>query len=285
MRLRNLSMTATSLDFSKKTELRWLSEPVRLVGGAAGNLPCFIAGATARDLILQHGYGIDTARRTNDIDFAFMVENWPAFETLRSKLLATGRFTAAQGNAHRLNFDSGMVIDLVPFGPIERPDRTIAWPPDGAAVMSVFGFREALAARITVVLPEGVAAPVVSLPALAMLKLAAWMERRYAQPGKDAHDLWLIMRNYLNAGNDDRLHAEGAYLLERTDFDYEAAGAWLLGRDMGRLLSGDSTLKVAALLARESDPNGALSLVGDMRADADKALAMLGALRNGFTTN
>ncbi len=278
-------MTATSLDFSKKTELRWLSEPVRLVGEAAGDLPHFIAGATARDLVLQYGYGIDTARKTHDVDVAFRVETWRAFEALRADLLATGRFTAAPGNAHRLNFVSGAVIDLVPFGPIERSDRTIAWPPDGADVMSVFGFREALTATVLVVLPERVTVPVVTLPALAVLKLAAWMERRYTQPGKDAYDLWAIMRNYLEAGNNDRLHTDGAHLLKRDDFDYEAAGAWLLGHDMAKLLTGDPRAKVSALLTRESDPNGSLSLVGDMRVDPDKAMAMLNALSSGFNAS
>ncbi|MGB8078279.1 MAG: nucleotidyl transferase AbiEii/AbiGii toxin family protein, partial [Gallionella sp.] len=199
-------MTDTSLDFSAKTELRWLSELVLLVQQAAGELPYFIAGATARDLILQYGYGIDTARRTYDVDFAFMVETWFAFEALRSKLLAIGKFTAAAGNAHRLQFDGGMAVDLVPFGANERSDRTIAWAPDGAVVMSVFGFREALASTILVVLPGGVTAPVVSLPALALLKITAWMERRYDQPGKDAYDLLLILQNYLDAGNHDRLY-------------------------------------------------------------------------------
>lgn len=278
-------MTAISLDLSKQTELRWLSGLVRLVGAAADNLPFFITGATARDLILQYGYGIDAARKTHDVDFAFMVETWPAFEALRSRLLATGKFAAAPGNAHRLQFDTGMVVDLVPFGAIERPDRTIAWPPSGAVVMSVFGFREALAATIPVLLPERITTQVVSLPALAILKIAAWMERRYVQPGKDAYDLWLILRHYLDAGNRDRLYTEAAQLLERGDFDYEAAGAWLLGHDMARLLGIDAKTKIAALLERELNPNGSLALVGDMRADPDAAVALLRALTRGFMEN
>lgn len=278
-------MTAISLDLSKQTELRWLSGLVRLVGAAADDLPFFITGATARDLILQYGYGSDAARKTHDVDFAFMVEAWPAFEALRSRLLATGKFAAAPGNAQRLQFDTGMVVDLVPFGAIERPDRTIAWPPSGAVVMSVFGFREALAATILVLLPERITAQVVSLPALAILKIAAWMERRYVQPGKDAYDLWLILRHYLDAGNRDRLYTEAAQLLERGDFDYEAAGAWLLGHDMARLLAADAKKKIGTLLEQESNPNGALALVGDMRADPDAAVALLHALTRGFMEN
>lgn len=278
-------MTATSLDLSKKTELRWLSKLVRLVEAAAGDLPFFITGATARDLILQYGYGIDTARKTADVDFAFMVEDWPAFESLRTRLLATDKFSAAPGNAHRLRFDAGIVIDLVPFGAIERPDRTIAWPPSGTVVMSVFGFREALTATISVMLPKNVTAPVIGLPALAMLKITAWMERRYVQPGKDAHDLLMVLRYYLDAGNRDRLYTELAHLLERDDFDYETAGAWLLGRDMGKLLTGDAKKRVVELLERESNPTGSLALVGDMRADPETVLALLRALLIGFTEN
>lgn len=151
--------------------------------------------------------------------------------------------------------------------------------------MSVFGFREALAATILVALPEGVTVPVVTLAALALLKLAAWMERRHEQPGKDAYDLWLIMRNYLDVGNRDRLYTDAAHLLERDDFDYDLAGAWLLGHDMGQLLTADSNDKVSALLARESDPNRSISLVGDMRTDPNTASAMLRALRDGFAAN
>lgn len=278
-------MTAISLDLSKQTELRWLSGLVRLVEASADDLPFFITGATARDLILQYGYEIDAARKTHDVDFAFMVETWPVFEALRSRLLATGKFAAAPGNVHRLKFNKGMVVDLVPFGAIERSDRTIAWPPSGAVVMSVFGFREALVATIPVLLPERITAQVVSLPALAILKIAAWMERRHVQPGKDAYDLWLILRHYLDAGNRERLYTEAAQLLERGDFDYEAAGAWLLGHDMARLLAADAKTKFAVLLELESNPNGSLALVGDMRADPDAAVALIRALTRGFMEN
>lgn len=278
-------MTATSLDLSKKAELHWLGELVRQIGSAAGDFPFFITGATARDLILHHGYGIEIARKTEDVDFAFMVEDWPAFETLRSRLLATGKFTAAEGNAHRLQYNASIRVDLVPFGAIERPDRTIAWPPGGDVIMSVFGFREALASTISVALPEHVVAPVASLAAFVVLKISAWIERRYIEPGKDAYDLLLVMRNYLATDNRDRFYAEGAHLLEHDDFDYETAGAWLLGHDMGKLLAAAAKTKVAEFLKRESDPTGPLALVGDMRTDPEKALALLSAMTRGFTKN
>lgn len=275
-------MTNTLLDFSKKTELRWLGSLVKWVGDAAGDMPFFIAGAMARDLILQYGYGIEAVRKTNDVDFAFMVENWHVFEAMRTRMLATGKFLAVPGNVHRLQYDGFMAIDLVPFGAIEKPDRTIVWPSGNTMVMSVFGFSEAWAAKISVSLPEGVSASVVSLPALALLKLVAWMERRYQQPGKDAYDLWLVLQNYLDAGNHDRLYSEAAHLLEQADFDYDKSGAWLLGFDMGKLLAVDTKKIVEEILVRESNPHGSLALVGDIRANSDTVLVALNALLNGF---
>lgn len=87
----------------------------------------FITGAIARDLILQYGYGINTGRETRDVDFAFSVETWKVFEEIRSKLIRTEKFIEVLNIAHRLR-QGEIVIDLVPFGSIERPDRTIAWP-------------------------------------------------------------------------------------------------------------------------------------------------------------
>ncbi len=70
--------------------------------------------------------------------------------------------------------------------------------------------------------------------------------------------------------------------MERGDFDYEAAGAWLLGHDMARLLAADAKTKVAVLLERESNPNGSLALVGDMRTDPQAVLVLLHAMTRGF---
>ena len=87
-------MTNTSLDFSRKTELRWLGKLVQQLQAAADAMPFFIAGAMARDLILQHGYYINTGRVTRDVDFAIQMESWETFEQLRSRLVGTGKFAA-----------------------------------------------------------------------------------------------------------------------------------------------------------------------------------------------
>ena len=63
-------MTSTSLDLSNRPELEPVSRLAAEVVNAAATLgiPVFMAGAMARDLILAHGYGIATGRRTEDMD-------------------------------------------------------------------------------------------------------------------------------------------------------------------------------------------------------------------------
>lgn len=270
------------MDFSEEPELAYLAELVAAVQRVAHDVPFFLAGATARDLLFRYAYGIDAGRETRDIDLALAVENWGQFHSLRAQLLEDGRFKAIGNVLHKLSFDGWLEVDVVPFGAIERPDRTIAWPPDGAFVMKVFGFREVFDSTLHVQLPAGEEMRIVSVPALAILKLAAWTERRLISPMKDAHDLAVILRNYLDAGNHDRLYAEAAHLLEAPGFDFELAGAWLLGHDMARILPPDARRDIATILNQESDPNGPTRLVGDMPIKPLHGLHLLQSLARGF---
>ena len=54
----------------------------------------FLAGATARDLILVNVHGLRPGRATRDIDFGIAVESWAQFELLKERLLATNEFSA-----------------------------------------------------------------------------------------------------------------------------------------------------------------------------------------------
>ena len=273
------------LNFSNRPELRHLSALVAAFRAVAGDAPFFLAGATARDLLLHYAHGINVGRDTRDVDIALMVSDWPTYEALRSRLIAGGQF-APNGNAlHQLKFGGFLEIDLIPFGAVERADRTIAWPLDGDFVMTVFGFREVFDATLVVRLPDNEEIRVVSLPALAVLKLMAWKERRLSAPGKDAHDLAMILRNYLDAGNHERLYTDAAHLLEMPAFDFEQAGAWLLGNDMAQLLPRVARSPVAKILNEESNPQGAVRLVGDMPIEAGLALALLQSVNKGFLEN
>ena len=63
-------MTNTLLDLSKHTDLRLVGQMAGEILAEANKLgvPVFMAGAMARDLILAYGYGINTGRKTEDVD-------------------------------------------------------------------------------------------------------------------------------------------------------------------------------------------------------------------------
>jgi len=250
-------------------------------------MPLVLVGAAARDVLLVHAYGAEPQRATEDTDLALAVRDWDTFLRAREALVASGVFTA-EGPAHRLWFGDQQV-DIIPFGGVERNDRSIAWPPQGAEVMNVSGFAEALATAVSVRLPGGVSFDVASLPALALLKVWAWQDRKYTAPGKDAADLWEFLRYYADAGNQDRLYgSEGEAALATFGFDVQKAGAWLLGRDAREVLTHGPAPKRAfealdVILRPETDPDGGLKLIAQMpRGNRDRQLSLLTAFHSGL---
>lgn len=211
-----------------------------------------VTGATARDIVLVGVFGLETGRGTRDVDLAIAVDGWPAFAAMRTHLVATGAFAADQQIVHRLfhlrGERRGYPIDLIPFGAIEDPGATIAWPPDRSVVMSVAGYREAFDAAAPVEVVPGFVVRVVSLPGLALLKLIAWADRGAADP-RDAIDLAILLRRYHAAGNEDRLYGAEIAVLEAAGYDIDLAGPRLLGRDVARISRAETKRTLLALLA------------------------------------
>lgn len=275
------------LDLSHRQGLAWLARLVADVRSAAPDLRPLVVGALARDLWLHHGFDIKIERATQDVDFALAVD-WQGFAAARDALVATGLFEPVRNVPHKLRHGKLGRIDLVPFGAVERADGTIAWPPAGDTVMDVLGYSEAHAAAVTVALPEAQTVQVVSLPMLTVLKVFAWKDRHRTTQGKDAVDLGLIMRGYLDAGNVERLYADFAHVINE-QFDFEPAGAWLLGRDArAQLIEHSARLEritgaVDAVLARELDMRGPQTLALQLNPTTpDNALKLLAAFHRGL---
>lgn len=248
-------MTNSLFDFSQRPELSLEASVIADVETAAASVSAqiLIVGAFARDLHLLYRHGLATGRKTEDVDIALAMPDWATFETLRARLIESGNFQAPGAVLQRLRHRSNLPLDLIPFGRLETADRTIVWPPRGDIVMEVFGFREALVSAQRVVLPENVETRLVSLPALALLKIVCWHDRHYERRGKDAHDLNLIIRNYLIAGNEERLWHEFAAWTQEDDFDFEIAGARMLGQDIRSLLDDAGVERIAPILSEQSD--------------------------------
>ena len=277
------------LDLSHRHELTWLAQLLADVEAAAPAMRPLLVGAFARDLLLHYAHGLEIDRVTGDVDFALAVADWAQFSAGREALLASGKFEPFRNTAHRLRHGKFGWIDLIPFGAVERADGTIAWPPSGDEVMPVLGYAEADAAALQVLLPKNQAVRVISLAMLAVLKVLAWKDRHRTTLGKDAADLTLILRRYLEAGNLDRLYAEFPQVISE-NFDFEPTGAWLLGRDARAQMRKHSARferlvdRLNDVLLPELDPERELTLVLQLNpADPEKALKLLSAFHAGLT--
>lgn len=268
---------------------------IRAVAGVAGELglETFMVGATARIILLENVFGLPPSRATRDIDFAFAVESWEQFQTLKQRLASEASFTQLERAAQRLIFKpEGMthsfVVDLIPFGGLETDANMIAWPPDMSIMMNVAGYRDAHAAAVPVEVEPGLVISLASIPGIAVLKIFAWGVRGREDP-KDAIDLVTLLRQYHEAGNQDRVYEDAVSALEEGGYDVELAGAWLLGRDASAMALPATRQQLGTLFA---DPARVEGLVTDMsramraREDAlEYTRALLGQFVKGFSHN
>lgn len=228
----------------------------------------FLAGATARDLLLHNVFGLAPGRRTLDVDFGFAVSDWQHFTNLKAALAATGEFEPDQRIGQRLYYRGGhagrMIVDIIPFGGIEENDGTFAWPPAKDVVMNVTGFAEGLQFAVHVSVAEDLILPVISIPGLAVLKVIAWNDRRF-ETNKDASDLHRILGSYWSVGNEDVIYTAHTKILERFGFDIEITGAYLLGHDAAKMAGPQTSACISAIL---NDPELLERLVGNMLATA-----------------
>ncbi|CAN5247210.1 hypothetical protein BH24PSE2_BH24PSE2_20620 [soil metagenome] len=165
---------------------------------------------------------------------------------------------------------------------LNAQDGTIIWPEDDA-VMGVLGYREAQNTAVEIILPDRQTIATVSLPMLAILKLLAWSERHLRSPRKDASDLFLILSSYLN---DDehatQLYTSAAHLLDRDDFNYQVAAAWLAGHNAARCIMEHSDQPrrlleaLEHILKAETNAEGDLHLVSEVGNNAPEALRWIG---------
>ena len=248
----------------------------------------FVIGATARDMVFEHGYNIPISRATKDIDLAVQVATWAEYLNLKNALEATGHFVGRK-MMQRMYYQNQIPIDIVPFGAIEN-EGSISWPPDDSVKMHVAGFNDAYHATQMVRLRENpvLDIPVVTPAALVILKLMAWKDRS-SEHSKDAIDLAFILRWYLSAGHTERLEEEHSDLLNE-DFDFERSGARILGRDVASIVTVQSQQMLIAILSAETGEQKIYRLVEAMayRQDGqlfEKNLALLKALYLGLNEN
>lgn len=270
----------TSFDLSGIPALRPLAEVAETLRDAAAGIVdrWLIIGAMARDLLLQHAYGLPDRRKTADLDVAVAVASWEMFAALESRLLASG----AQRHAavkHEF-FVGGWKVDVIPFAGVEK-NGVIRWPPDGETELDVTGFAEASSHALDVILPGGIRVLVTSPPGLLILKLIAWKDRHWRYPLRDGIDIRTLIDSYAERWNQERLYEEAGDILQHFAFDNALAGAALLGRDAAAIAKPVTLQTVLAIVEVESGVD-ALTLASDMGGRTEDNLDLLEALLFGL---
>lgn len=258
-------MTNILLDLSGKVDGLTI-EVLEVMDSYANSkkIPFFVIGATARDMILTYGYGVEIMRATLDIDFGVQLPSWEQYEILKGGLLSTGNFKKDR-MPQRLIYKGERIVDIVPFGTIGKEDDTVEWPPPDDTKMSLVGFKEAYRDKqmIRVRSKPKLEIPFASLKGLVILKLISW-DDNYPNRNKDAQDISVILQHYIDAGNDKRFYQDHSDILEIFGMDYTLASARLLGRDMATLSSIKTKKLLLKILNRETSPESQYRLIRAM---------------------
>ena len=165
------------------------------------------------------------------------------------------------------------------FSRVQQPEEDI--------VMRVAGFTDGLESAVLLRLDKNLVIPVVSIPVLLILKLFAWVDRKYER--RDVADIHTLLKEHGDAGNEDRLYGAELNILEAEGYDFELAGARLIGRDAAGVISEDTRKRAREIL--ESDPlMEQLTnqiIVSSMRNDLEhlrRCELLVSKLREGFLT-
>jgi predicted nucleotidyltransferase len=182
-----------------------------------------IIGATAILIHLR-----DLGRLTRDIDLTVALD-LDDFRSLTQALDAEGWRSAAKLEQRWIT-PAQTIIDLLPAGPGLRRAGRIVWP-ESEFEMSLAGFEYVFPQSVPVERGQESSIRVASLPVVA-LKIVAYMEAPHRR-AKDLQDLRPLLRRYEH--DSDRLFSDDVFDAELPDFGL--ANAFLLGLDLGRLVS------------------------------------------------
>lgn len=236
----------------------------------------FVAGATAREVMLMHVHGRNSGRQTNDIDIAVYLKNWEQFTALKQAMIEQDA-KEVRHNVHRMIWH-GTEIDIIPFGPVAQNNK-VAWPPDRDIILHVEGFQEVWQHAGRVEISAGNSIHFTSLPGLLLLKLFAWRDRG-KKDSRDAVDIFKILTEYSRI-EDERLY-DNENWCERVDWVPERLGALLAGSDTAMIASAETCQELLALdKARLTDT----IVRQDESVDAQKAENIIDDFWDGLAGN
>lgn len=219
-----------------------------------------------------------TWRRTNDLDLTLAVD-----------LPALGRITRLPGwkrderLPYRFLSPGGLRVDLLPSCAelLERGELVFA---DTGQVMNLVGFDLALRHNVAFQLAHGASIHVATVPVIAVLKMAAFLDRPEARE-RDLHDLCIAFEEYV-APDDERRWTPP--LLE-CGLDFADVAAFALGHDLGGIAGPTHRSLVGRFLSAVAVDSHAFARMrqfvnGHADEREERLIGRLAAFRQGLLT-
>ena len=237
-----------------------------------------IIGAIA----LRIGLG-DWSRHTEDVDVAIAID-LDDLPRLTSILQEHG-WEQDGRREHRWLTSAGARLDLIPAGPALRKARHLQWPVSKMR-MSLVGFEHVFADSLSVQMAPDLPVKIAPLSVVALLKMVAYLDSPYDR-AKDVDDLAAILARH-DPGDSRRFSDE----MLAANLNYEAVGAYWIGKDLGALCSTEEKALVEQVILQLRDERSrAYHLFlrqmppGLEEDSASKAEMLVEAFRLGFDAN
>ena len=208
-------------------------------------IPFALVGALVPAILLSSDVG---ARETRDADHVIKLASWAEWESVISDLAKLGFKQGRGEQEHRLHYQTAE-IDLIPYGITQGPEEVLVWRKSGNH-MNLTGFAEVFAHAKQTKIVEGLTLPVIPLWLFAVLKVVAYLDRKYP---RDLGDLLYIMEQY-EANQARRFELSGS----AGTSSYENAGAYLLGNDIRDNVSLKALDMVKSFIVQIADDHHAI---------------------------
>lgn len=215
-------------------------------------------------------------RRTNDLDLTLVAEPGEVEADLRDM-----RWQHDERVEQRWVAPAGVLVDVLPVGATSLAAGELTFSATGK-VMNLAGFDLALRTCTQIQLEPDLALDVATVAVVAILKMAAWLDRPYERD-RDLADLTWTLVEYL--GDTDPRRFEDDLVHAGLPFDDQSAFA--LGQDVGRIAEQSHLELVERFLAavERDDAPGHWAFVACFRDSSDPGARLesrLKAFRLGF---
>ena len=236
------------------------------------NIPFFLIGATARDIIFEFIHGIKAPRATMDIDIAINVESWDFFDLLKKKLLNNIHFSATD-QLQKFKYKD-IFLDVVPFGSIADNDKLI-WR-ENNNTMSVIGFTEVYNSAKIIGMGSNhqIKVKIPTLEGLTLLKFLSWKDA-FPNRSTDAEDISFILKSYERTLDIDFAFEQYPEIIKKENFDLTLAGISILGLKIKEICYPNTLDVLVNILEEEISEECNYDLLSQMGGDVDDSLLLL----------